>query len=92
MLAPQFRSLSQRSVGPCRGESRPDPDGWQPVAGQGAPRRSFARALWQRLRAVNDYLNDSWTGDLIGIAALAVIVIWTPLGLEILSILIGGAR
>lgn len=85
-------SLSQRSVGPCRGESRPDPDGWQPVADQGAPRRSFARALWQRLRAVNDYLNDSWLGDAIGTVCLFLILLATPLTLEILSLLIGGAR
>lgn len=63
--------VSQRSVGPCRGGSRPDRDGPHPVIGQGAPRRS----VWQHLRALNDRIENCWIGDLIGVAALFGLVV-----------------
>lgn len=63
---------SQRSVGPCRGEGRPDRDDPQIAPGQGVPRRS----LWQRAKNLNDWIEDSWIGDLIGVAALFVLLIF----------------
>jgi hypothetical protein len=67
-VVPEF---SQRSVGPCRGGSRPDHDVPHHVVGQGVPRPS----LWRRLRALNDRIEDCWIGDLIGVAALAMLLV-----------------
>jgi hypothetical protein len=63
--------VSPGSVGPCRGGSRPDHGAAQPATGQGVPRRS----VWQRLKALNDRIEDCWIGDLIGVAALAVLLV-----------------
>lgn len=65
------KRVSQRSVGPCRGGSRPDRDAPQHGIGQGVPRPS----TWQRLRALNNRIEDSWIGDLIGVAALAALLV-----------------
>lgn len=65
--------FSQRSVGPCRGGSRPDREGAQDAAGQGVPRRS----LWQRACALNARIEACWLGDLlatIGFSALAALI------------------
>lgn len=53
--------VSQRSVGPYRGGSRPDRTGTQIPAGRGVLRR---------LRAAHDRLEDSAVGDAIGVVAL----------------------
>lgn len=69
-VSPPF---SQRSVGPCRGGSRPDREGAQDAAGQGVPRRS----LWRRARALNARIEACWLGDLlatIGFSALAALI------------------
>lgn len=65
------KRVSQRSVGPCRGGSRPDRDVPHHAIGQGVPRPS----TFQRLRALNNRIEDSWVGDLIGVAALAALVV-----------------
>ena len=64
-----FTKVSQRSVGPCRGGSRPDLA--EASADQGVPRRQ----ILHRLRALNDRINNCWVGDLIGVAALAVLLV-----------------
>ena len=79
-----FNSLSQRSVGPCRGGSRPDLAGV--TAGRGVPRRSF----WQRLRASSDWLDDHWVGDLFGVVLIFLIMAAVPVALPILIIICGG--
>lgn len=68
-----FHPFSQRSVGPCRGGSRPDREGAQGAAGQGEPRRS----LWRRACALNARIETCWLGDLlatIGFVALAALI------------------
>ncbi|MDO9527122.1 MAG: hypothetical protein Q7J57_16545 [Gemmobacter sp.] len=74
---PQGRVLhivSQRSVGPCRGEGHPDRTG-HPV-GQGVPHRSEPslckprRSLIRRLDDLNDRIEGSWVGDLIGVVSI----------------------
>lgn len=83
MLPP---SLSQRSVDPCRGGSRPDLSGPAAPADQGVPRRS----IWQRLKALDDRINDCWIGDLLGIAMLVLIASGASVALPILIIIFGG--
>lgn len=60
--------FSPGSVGPCRGEGRPDREGAQDAPDQGVPRRS----PWQRARALNDRIEACWIGDVIATAAFAV--------------------
>ncbi|MEH7830349.1 hypothetical protein [Gemmobacter denitrificans] len=84
-------SLSQRSVGPCRGGSRPDCAEPGTPAGQGVPRpQSPGPSVWRRLQALDQRINDSWVGDLLGIALLCLIVIAVPVALPILVIIFGG--
>lgn len=80
-VLPEF---SQRSVGPCRGGSRPDLA--EASADQGAPRPS----IWGRLRALDDRINDCWVGDLLGVVLLFLILFAAPVALPILSIICGG--
>lgn len=60
--------FSPGSVGPCRGEGRPDRQGAQDAPDQGVPRRS----PWQRARALNDRIEASWIGDVIACAGFSV--------------------
>ena len=83
MMAP-LTPLSQRSVGPCRGGSRPDLA--EASADQGAPRRSF----WQRVQALDERLNDCWLGDLFGVALIFLILGALPVALPIVVIICGG--
>lgn len=76
--------FSPGSVGPCRGEGRPDLA--EASADRGVPRPS----LWQRLRALDAAINDCWVGDLLGVVLLAVIVAALPVALPILVIICGG--
>lgn len=76
--------FSQRSVGPCRGGSRPDLA--EASADQGAPRRSF----WQRVQERDERLNDCWIGHLFG-AVLIFLIMWSvPVALPIIFIIFGG--
>ena len=84
MMAVQH--IPQRSVGPCRGGSHPDLSGMAAPADQGVPRPS----LWQRLRALDERINDCWVGDLLGVVLLFLILIATPVALPILIIIFGG--
>jgi hypothetical protein len=73
--------FSQRSVGPCRGGSRPDRIGAQDAPDQGVPRRS----LWRRAKALNDRIEACWIGDLIACAgfcafAVSLFIIFGVLG------------
>ena len=73
--------FSQRSVGPCRGGSRPDRMGAQDALDQGVPRRS----LWRRAKALNDRIEACWIGDLIACAgfcafAVSLFIIFGVLG------------
>lgn len=70
MMAALF-PFSQRSVGPCRGGSRPDLDSPQDAADQGVPRRS----LWQRARALNARIEACWIGDVIACAGFSAIAV-----------------
>lgn len=84
LAAPQ--PFSPGSVGPCRGEGRPDPAGKAVRLDRGVPRPS----LWRRLRALDDRINDCWIGDLLGIASLVVLATYAPIGLPMLIIIFGG--
>jgi len=79
-------AVSPGSVGPCRGEGRPDPDGAHPATDRGVPRPS----LWRRLRALDERINDCWIGDLLGIASLVVLATYAPIGLPMLISIFGG--
>jgi len=79
-------AISPWSVGPCRGEGRPDLDGAHPATDRGVPRPS----LWRRLRALDERINDCWIGDLLGIASLVVLATYAPIGLPMLIIIFGG--
>lgn len=83
-MSPQ--PFSPGSVGPCRGEGRPDPAGKAVRQDRGAPRPS----LWRRLRALDDRINDCWIGDLLGIASLVALVVCTPVLLPMFIIIFGG--
>lgn len=68
-------AVSQRSVGPCRGGSHPDPKAvltW----GQGALRR-----MMMRTKAMLAAIEACWIGDLIGVLAL--------FGLLIIGLILG---
>ena len=67
--APLFPPFSPGSVGPCRGEGRPDRQGAQDAPDQGVPRRP---SVWGRLRALNDRIENCWIGDLLACAAMFV--------------------
>ncbi|GHC41669.1 hypothetical protein GCM10007291_49490 [Gemmobacter nanjingensis] len=83
-MSPQ--PFSPGSVGPCRGEGRPDPAGKAVRLDRGVPRPS----LWRRLRALDDRINDCWIGDLLGIASLVALVVCTPVLLPMFIIIFGG--
>ena len=80
-VLPEF---SQRSVGPCRGGSRPDLA--EASADQGAPRRSF----WQRVQEWDERLNDCWIGHLFGVVLIFLIMASVPVALPIIFIIFGG--
>ena len=68
-------TVSQRSVGPCRGGSRPDPEATG-LRGQGALRRLFSRA-----KALHDVVARCWIGDFIGgLALFSLLIIGLFLG------------
>ena len=70
--------FSQRSVGPCRGGSRPDHCDPDQVIGQGVPRPSLwrrLRALCVKVEAIFDRIEESWVGDLLGVVGLAALVV-----------------
>lgn len=48
------------------------------------------RSLWQRLRALDAWLNDCWVGDLLGVILIFLILAATPVALPILVIICGG--
>lgn len=78
--------FSPGSVGPCRGEGRPDPAGKAVLLDRGVPRPS----LWRRLRALDERINDCWIGDLLGIASLVALAVCTPVLLPMFIIIFGG--
>lgn len=55
----------RRLIGPSDGRSHPGPSEAPSSPGRGVPMR-----LWRRVRALHDWLNDCWIGDLIGVLAL----------------------
>ena len=84
LIAPQGQALhkvSQRSVGPCRGKSRPDQRGISPLD-RGAPRRRM-RAVWQAALRLNDYVEHSWVGDLLGVVSLFALLIFGLFAVEV---------
>ena len=67
--AQSFPSVSQRSVGPCRGESRPDHTEVPDTRDQGAqPHRM--QTIWQAALRLNDRVENCWIGDLLGVISL----------------------
>lgn len=72
---PEGFRVSRRSIGPCRGESRPDHTEVQDVLetpdtrDQGAqPHR--LRTVWRGILRVNARIEASWVGDFIGVCCL----------------------
>ena len=67
--AQSFPSVSRRTVGPCRGESRPDHIEVPDTRDQGA-RPHRLRAVWRGILRVNARIEASWVGDFIGVCCL----------------------